>query len=147
MARGVRNDGGWTFLETLIAIVIVVTLTGTVGIVGSKLVSQARRIAARSQIESYKVALNAYAMDCGTVPTEAQGLAALWRKPVLEPVPHRWNGPYVSGEISTDPWGRPYVYSVPGPEGLAFSIVSFGADGRRGGQGSEADVVSWSHSR
>ena len=145
MWRSLKEEGGWTFLETLIAIAVIVTLTGTVGVVGLRFLSQAKRLAARSQIESYAVAINAYAMDCGTVPTEGQGLKALWKKPVLEPVPEGWEGPYVSGEIASDPWGRPYEYRVPGPEGLSFAVLSYGADGRTGGRGDAADVVSWKH--
>lgn len=144
MQRFVEDEGGWTFLETLIAIAVIVTLTGTVGMAGLRFVSQARRLAARSQIESYALALNAYALDNGRVPTESQGLSALWRKPVLEPVPERWDGPYVTREPAPDPWGRPYEYRVPGPGGLGFGIVSHGADGRPGGGGDAADVVSWS---
>lgn len=139
----IQDERGWTFLETLIAITVIVTLSSTVGVVGLRFVGEARRVSARSQIESYAFALNAYAMDNGAVPTEAQGLRALWQKPQLEPVPLQWNGPYVTREIAPDPWGRPYEYRVPGPEGLAFGIVSWGADGRRGGEGDAADVVSW----
>jgi general secretion pathway protein G len=143
MWQSLKGEEGWTFLETLIAIAVIVTLTGTVGVVGLRFLSEAKRLAARSQIESYALALNAYAMDCGTVPTEGQGLEALWKRPVLEPVPDGWDGPYVSGEIVPDPWGQPYHYDVPGPEGLRFAVVSFGADGRPGGRDDAADVVSW----
>lgn len=144
MVGVLQDDGGWTFLETLVAIAVIVALTSTVGVVGLRFVSQAKRLAARSQIESYVLAVNAYAMDCGRVPSEAQGLDALWRKPVLEPVPGQWAGPYVRREIGPDPWGRDYDYRVPGPEGLAFAVVSYGADGRPGGTGEAADVHSWS---
>ncbi len=141
--RLLKDERGWTFLETLIAITVIVTLTSTVGVVGLRFIGEARRISARSQIESYALALNAYAMDNGSVPSEAQGLGALWQKPRLEPVPPQWNGPYVRREIAPDPWGRAYEYRVPGPEGLAFGIVSRGADGRPGGDGDAADVFSW----
>jgi general secretion pathway protein G len=143
MLRLLLDDDGWTFLETLIAIAVIVTLTGTVGVAGLRLVSEARRLSARSQIESYALAINAYALDCGRVPTEAQGLEALWRRPVIEPVPEGWDGPYLTREVAEDPWGRAYEYRVPGPSGLSFAIVSYGADGRAGGSGDDADVVSW----
>lgn len=143
MKELVRDEGGWTFLETLIAIAVIVTLSGTVGVAGLRLVSQSKHIAARSQIESYALALQTYAVDCGRLPTEGQGLSALRRRPTLEPVPEQWNGPYVTRELAPDPWGRPYEYQVPGPDGLAFAIVSYGADGRPGGAGEAADVTSY----
>lgn len=138
------SEEGWTFLETLIVIAVIVTLSGSVGMAGLKFVTESKRVAARTQIETYAAAINAYAMDAGRIPTEAQGLEALRRKPVLEPVPRRWNGPYVTREIADDPWGRPYEYRIPGPEGLPFGLLSYGADGRPGGTKGAADVRSWS---
>ena len=53
-----------------------------------------------------------------------------------------WNGPYVKGgSVPPDPWGNAYVYRSPGQHGN-FDIVSLGADGRDGGEGSNADVTS-----
>jgi general secretion pathway protein G len=69
----------------------------------------------------------------------------LWSRPVLEPVPERWDGPYVTKTIAFDPWGNPYEYRVPGPGGLPFGIRSYGADGRPGGDDDAEDIVSWSH--
>jgi general secretion pathway protein G len=46
--------------------------------------------------------------------------------------------------VPLDPWGRPYVYVFPGeanPKG--FDLLSYGADGKLGGEGEDADVVSW----
>jgi general secretion pathway protein G len=140
----IRDEEGWTFLETLIAVAVIVTLTGTVGVTGLRFVSQAKQLAARSQIESYALAVHTYALDCGRIPTAGQGLEALWQRPTLEPVPEQWAGPYLTREVAADPWGRPYEYRVPGPDGLEFGIISYGADGRPGGEGEAADVTSWS---
>jgi general secretion pathway protein G len=40
-----------------------------------------------------------------------------------------------------DPWGQAYVVKVPGLNGQSFSILSYGADGREGGDGLNADIV------
>lgn len=106
-------------------------------------VDRARQVTARSQIETFSLALQAYAIDCRRYPTQEQGLQALWQKPILEPVPSGWSGPYVEKSIPADPWGNAYEYLVPGPEGLPFGIRSFGADGREGGEGNDRDVSSW----
>ena len=52
---------------------------------------------------------------------------------------------FEAGIITTelvDPWGNPYEYSVPGPEGLPYLVVCYGADGREGGTGENADITS-----
>jgi general secretion pathway protein G len=136
-------EGGWTFIETLIVIGIILILTASVGIMAVRYLDKARAVAARSQIETYALALDAYYLDCGKYPTSEQGLSALWTKPSSEPPPANWGGPYVNKPINTDPWGNAYEYTVPGPNGLPFGIRSFGGDGTQGGEGNNGDVASW----
>ena len=38
-----------------------------------------------------------------------------------------------------DPWGKPYVYKVPGQK-WDFELLSYGRDGRPGGNGEDADI-------
>lgn len=137
------GNQGWTFVETLVVIAIILVLTGTVGFVAIRAVDRAKVVAARSQIEAFEVALNGYLLDCGAYPTEEQGLEALWEKPVLEPLPEAWAGPYLGKPVPRDPWGRDYQYTVPGPSGLPFGIRSDGSDGMEGGDGSASDLSSW----
>ena len=54
-----------------------------------------------------------------------------------------WNGPYIEKEIPKDPWGHDYVYRFPGEHGDGPDIVSLGRDGQPGGEGFDADIVSW----
>ena len=137
-----RHDEGWTYIETLIVIGIVVILTGTVGFIGMKYIEKAKVITAGSEIENLSLALNSYYLDCRRYPTEDQGLAALWQKPTLDPVPKEWDGPYVDANDFLDPWDNPYIYKVPGPNNLPFMIKSLGADGQEGGEGKDKDVSS-----
>jgi general secretion pathway protein G len=130
-------------VEVLIVLAIILILSGTTGFVAFRFVGQARHVAARSQIETLALALDGYALDCRQYPTPEQGLDALWAKPTREPVPVGWNGPYMSKRIPSDPWTRPYEYTLPGPHGLPFGLRSLGADGREGGEGLDRDVCSW----
>jgi general secretion pathway protein G len=61
----------------------------------------------------------------------------------MAPVPSAWAGPYTNRRIPKDPWGGDYVYKNPGENNLPFTIASYGADGRTGGEGADADVFSW----
>lgn len=120
-----RYDG-WTLVEVLTAMTIVFVLTGTVGHIGYQQVDRARQLAAEQEVSAITVALETYAFDCGTYPTEAQGLDALWEAPVLHPVPEAWDGPYLTEPVGTTPWGTPYRYRVPGSNGRPYEITFSG---------------------
>ncbi|MBP5447334.1 MAG: type II secretion system protein GspG, partial [Treponema sp.] len=77
----IRSEDGWTFMETLIVIAIILILTATVGFVAINSLEKSRVAAAKIQIESLATALEAYYIDCGNYPTAEQGLSALRKKP------------------------------------------------------------------
>lgn len=137
------NDEGFTFIETIIVIAIILILSAGVGFSAVKYVETAKTASAKNQMSAYKLALESYYLECGTYPSASQGLEALWEKPTISPVPQLWSGPYVDQEISADPWGREFIYEVPGRKGLPFTILCRGADGAEGGEGSDADILSW----
>lgn len=109
---------------------IVFLLSGTVGFVGSEQIDRARHLAARQQIGVFRLALESYAIDTGRYPTTAQGLEALRTPPTLSPVPHTWHGPYLTGEIPQDPWGKHYEYRGPTAEQELFSLSYSREDSR-----------------
>jgi len=137
-----RKDDGWTYMETLIVIAIILILTATVGFMAINNLEKARN-AAKTQIESFCTALEAYYIDCGTYPSSEQGLSALRKKPEVYPISNNWSGPYLYKDPPKDPWGFEYEYLMPGPEGNAYGIRSYGADGIEGGDGKNQDITSW----
>jgi len=138
-----RTDDGFTFLETLIVLAITVILSAGIGVSALQQIERAKRAAARSQIETLRICLQSYYLDCNDYPGDDQGLDALFEKPVLFPVPANWAGPYNERKIPADPWGHPYVYRKPGANNLPYSISSYGADGKEGGNENDKDVNSW----
>ena len=133
----------FTMLETLIVLAIVLILTSTVGFMAMRSLEKAKTTGARTQIDSFSLALEAYYIDCGTYPTTEQGLSALFKKPDTEPTSDYWNGPYITKDVPKDPWGHEYVYENPGKEGQPYGITSYGADGKEGGDDKNADITSW----
>jgi general secretion pathway protein G len=101
-----------------------------------------KRIAVRLQIRELTIALRAYDLNVGSFSSPERGIEALRVKP--ENV-SQWAGPYLTKDIPLDPWGRPYLYKYPGEHGDEPDIISLGADGEPGGEGNNADVVSWSN--
>jgi general secretion pathway protein G len=143
LRKRLLDDKGWTFVETLIVIAIALMLTAMVGLTAFKQVGKAKRVKAQTEIENAALALTTYYLDCGSYPTEQQGLDSLWAEPTSDPQPDGWNGPYITREIDLDPWGKEYVYMNPGQSGQPFGIMSYGSDGVERGEGEAEDITSW----
>lgn len=135
-----KQARGFTLIELIVVIVILGLLAGLVVPRLFKHVGQAKTATARAQIDAFQTALGAYKLDTGSFPANEVGLSALRTAPAGV---RNWNGPYLPKEVPLDPWGNPYVYKFPGDHGDEPDIISYGADGRPGGEGEDADVVSW----
>jgi general secretion pathway protein G len=138
-----KKDAGFTLIETIIVITIILILSAAVGFSSIRYIESARLAACKNQIETLRLSLQSYYLDCGSYPSQAQGLNALWEKPILSPVPAAWHGPYTDRQIPKDSWNRDYIYKNPGDKNLPFTIISYGADGQEGGEGQNADIYSW----
>ena len=138
-----RNKG-FSLVELLVAVTIMLILAGAVGVRVWQWVPKARVARAQSDIEALKAAVALYRADNFAVPSQRQGLDALIAKPTLPPLPKFWrDGGYIdSAVLPTDPWGSPYVYLCPGTRGEQFEILSYGSDGAPGGEGEAADISS-----
>ena len=127
---------GFTLLELLVVIVIIGLLTAIVGPRYFSQVGTSEHATAKAQINMLSKALDAYRLDTGHYPATERGLDALVIKPNDEP---KWNGPYMQKKIPPDPWGRPYIFRVPG-QSAEFDLLSYGKDGQVGGERENADV-------
>ena len=82
-----------------------------------------------------------FKMDTGRYPTEEEGLAVLIEPP--SDVKGYQSGGYLdSTDIPKDAWGNNFVYIAYPESGKPYVIVSYGADGQKGGEGYNADLYS-----
>lgn len=138
-----RRTAGFTLIEILVVIVVIAILATLVAPNIFQHVGAAKDATAKSQIEMLGAALDAYRLDNGRYPSTEQGLNALWEKPTIDP-PNNWRAPYLRKPVPLDPWGRPYTYFFPGQTNVnGYDLISFGADGKPGGEGEDADITSW----
>ena len=131
---------GFTLLELLVVMVIIGLLVGYVGPRYFSQIGKSEAKAARAQIDGLEKALDQYRLDTGHYPSSEQGLAALNERPSNEA---NWAGPYLKRALPLDPWGRAYIYKLPGERGGDFDLLSLGKDGQPGGQGDAADIGNW----
>ncbi len=134
-----RQIRGFTLLELLVVMVIIGLLAGYVGPKFFGQIGKSEVKAAKAQVDGLQKSLDQYRLDVGRYPTTEQGLAVLVAKPADEP---RWAGPYLSKAVPKDPWNNDYQYRSPGEHG-EYDLLSLGRDGRPGGEGEDADLVSW----
>jgi general secretion pathway protein G len=140
-SRGRRS--GFTLIEILVVIVVIAILATLVAPNIFQHVGAAKSATAKSQIEMLGAALDAYRLDNGRYPSTEQGLNALWEKPTIDP-PANWRAPYLRKPVPVDPWGRPYVFLFPGQVNTqGYDLLTYGQDGKPGGDGEDADILSW----
>lgn len=132
-----KRKRGFTLLELLVVMVIIGLLAAYVGPRYFAQLGRSEQGAAKAQIEALAKALDAYRLDTGHYPSTSVGLRALVTKPANEA---RWQGPYLQKAVPPDPWGRAFIYRSPGISD-DFDLMSYGKDGRPGGDADNADVL------
>jgi general secretion pathway protein G len=99
--------------------------------------ARAKVTRAQAEIAVLKRSLDRYYGEHGVYPTTVQGLLVLFNgKSNPEPSIAR---PKDGAAALLDPWGNPFAYQS---DGLAYALKSFGADGRAGGSGDDADIIA-----
>ena len=140
---GRRASGGFTLVELLLVLVILITLAAIVLPKFSGTTERGRTAAAQTQISAFKTALDAFEVDVGSYPKGKSGLVDLIQKPRNA---QNWHGPYLqSDSVPKDPWGNDYIYECPGQHNpSSYDIMSMGPDGRVGG---DDDICNWTTKR
>lgn len=140
MKRRTGRRGGFTLLEVLLVLAILVIMGSTVTyyFIGAQQKAYGKQAA--SQISMIENMLSAYHLDVGAYPTSSQGLAALRTAPPEMASTNKWQGPYAQKDIPLDPWGHPYQYELAGGErGEQIKVWSWGPDQT---SGTQDDIVN-----
>jgi general secretion pathway protein G len=123
---------------TLVEMLLVITIIGILAaLVIPKMVGrseQARQTAVRADLSSVKTALDAFEVDNGYYPKSLQDL-------LQQPSNAKnWHGPYLEN-LPQDPWGNPYVYTIPGRHNAnSYDLMSVGPVGKAG---TDDDIGNW----
>lgn len=123
------RKSGFTLMEVLLVMAILVVLAGIAALGYTQMQKGAYRDKAQVDIQAIETACQAYQLHMGTLPTSIQDLAA---------APNgskKWRGPYldVSKPIPTDPWDQQYVIQPRNINGMDVPwVYSIGPDGQDG---------------
>lgn len=134
---------GFTLIEIMVVVVIMGVLAALVVPRLMGRADDARVLAAKQDISTLMQALKLYRLDNQRYPSNEQGLQALVTRPASGPVPPNWKSGGYLDRLNKDPWGNVYQYQSPGSRS-EVDVFSYGADGKPGGTGNDADIGSWS---
>ena len=124
---------GFTLVELMAVVVILGLLVATVAVAVRSRVGESKTKLARTRASIIAQAVEEFALDNNRIPTQEEGLQILVNPPAGSS--HK----YLKPTLLKDPWGQPYIYSVPGRYS-DYEIISLGADGQPGGEGENADI-------
>jgi general secretion pathway protein G len=134
--RPANRRNAFTLVEMLLVLVILATLAAIVIPKMAGRSEQAKVTAAKSQISSFEMSLDAFEVDNGYYP-KTGALDDLVDQPANTP---NWKGPYLKN-VPVDPWGNAYTYEYPGKHNQnSYDLMSMGPDGRAG---TDDDITNW----
>jgi general secretion pathway protein G len=144
MARGrSRRARGFTLIEVLIVIFIVLALGGLVAynLMGQK--ESAENDLCKADMNTLRQAMKMFRFDHGRYPTDEEGLRVLWDKEAMQDEEQlaKWKN-RMEKPMPKDRFGHEWGYrqvSEHGNEG-EYDLWSIGRDGV---EGTEDDIVSW----
>lgn len=140
MYRRLRSRSGFTLIELMVVLLILAMLATIAAPRVTKYLGKAKSQTARVQVEALSAAVDAFVVDVGRPPSDAEGLQSLLSAPSDLSA---WDGPYIKKAASlVDPWGRPYRYRSPGQHS-EYDVYTLAADGKEGGEGDASDVGNW----
>jgi general secretion pathway protein G len=122
---------GMTLIEIMVVVAILGMIASVVGVAVMGRFAEARRQTAALDIKGFEDGLRLFKIKHGHYPTSSEGLGSLYSEGLLE------------GQPKKDPWSNDYVYVSPGnkhPD--SYDLISYGADGKPGGDGDDADITN-----
>jgi general secretion pathway protein G len=130
---------------TLVELMAVIVIIGLLAAIAAKnflgQTDKARVVTTKAALSNLHEAVDMFKMDTGRYPTEEEGLVALIEKPA--DVEGWATGGYLKGtKIPQDAWKHDFVYQLNPESGKPFVIISYGGDGKEGGEGYDADLNS-----
>ena len=136
-----KTNAGFTLVELMAVLLIIALIAGLATKSFMSATDKAKVTKAQADLKTLQAAVNMFKLDTGRYPTEEMGLIELVEEPADV---ENWNpeGYLDSTEVPRDPWKSDYVYLLNPESGKPFVIISYGSDGKEGGEGDAFDLYS-----
>ncbi len=143
MMRKRYTKKGFTLLEVLLVIVIIVGLAAIVLPQFIGIQEGAQIDSTKIQLTSIATSLDNFKIGVGQYPTTDEGLGVLSSAELLEneELVKKWRGPYMDAAKVKDSWGNEFNYISPGEQNeKSYDLWSNGPDGE---DGTDDDIKNW----
>lgn len=132
-----RRRGGFTLIEVLIVIAIVLTLSGLVGVALFQRRDEAKVDLTKTDMNTLKSAMQQFYLHFERYPTTEEGVSVLWDKSQLDDpeLEDKWGG-YLSAPLEKDKWGNEWGY-----EQLSYNSYRLWSVGPDGEEDTDDDIV------
>lgn len=120
-----RKRKGFTLMEMLVVLGAVIALASGAFVVGNGILQSGRIGAARGDVAGISLAVAQFHFETGAWPASLNDLTAALGD----------NGPWISQDWLTDPWGKAYNFSFIAAQGR-YAVWSDGPNGRNDSGGS-----------
>jgi len=125
-----NNNQGFTLIELMIVIAILAILGAFAVNTFKGVIPNANLTAVKTDLKNFSMSLEQFNLQNGRYPSTEEGLQKLVTDGLIK-------------SKLLDPWKNPYQYRYPGKFSEGPEIWSYGADGKEGGEGANADIKSW----
>src|SRR3954453_17515725 len=103
-----RRDAGFTLLEIMLVVGIIVIILGVAVARLGNTTGVAKDMRVQADRQQISTQLRLYESMNGFLPTTEQGLQALVTQPSTDPKPSRWY--QLFKDLPKDPWANDYIY-------------------------------------
>ncbi len=131
----------FTLVELMAVLLIIALLAGVAARNFMGTTEKAKVTTTKATLKMLHGAVNMFKLDTGRYPTEDMGLLELVEQPT--DVTGWAQGGYLeTTSVPQDAWKNDFVYQLNPESGKPFVIISYGADGKEGGEGYDYDLYS-----
>jgi general secretion pathway protein G len=132
------NSRGFTLVEMMVVVLILGIIASVVAVNVGDRSGRAKAKLTIAALSKLKADVELFKVEQNRYPETLQDLL---RRPAYIDV-RKWPAHGYRDEVPLDGWERPCTYRLPGERG-PFDLISWGEDGKPGGEGVDADL--WSH--
>lgn len=143
MNKKTHRCKAFTLVELMAVLLILALIGGFAGKNIANAIKKAKITTTKTRLKELHQAVMMFHMDTGRYPDEDMGLQELVEEPT--DVEGWAEGGYLeSTEVPLDAWKHEFDYVLNPESGKPFVIISYGADGKEGGEEDTEDWDLWS---